>query len=273
MSLDLHNLAWHRSAGKLIMQLNRPAFWSSLVRVLNEYVPIDNWVVLVFGDQHVQVISVPEVADAEEVDALTQHYVKGLFLLDPFYIANRENPQSGFFHLSDIAPEHFLTTEYYQRYFEQYISVDEVQYNVQLDAGRTLCISLGSQVRFGPEQITTLDIIKPWVTALMHQRMCFENEVEKNLSESPPWSEAIIQLGTQITTREKDVLTLLLSGFSNKEIAGKLSLSAETIKVHRRNLYNKLHIKSQSELFARFFMPKPEPHTTNPSLQLAVAEQ
>jgi hypothetical protein len=186
MSLDLHNLAWHRSAGTLIMQLNRPAFWSSLVRVLKEYVQIDNWVVLIFSDHQVRVVSVTEVADADEVDALTQRYVKGLYLLDPFYIANRENPQSGFFHLSDIAPEHFLTTEYYHQYFAQYISVDEVQYNVQLDADRTLCISFGSNARYSPQQIATLDIIKPWVMALMHQRMCFETDAEKSQDEPPP---------------------------------------------------------------------------------------
>ncbi|KNH21043.1 LuxR family transcriptional regulator [Pseudomonas syringae] len=256
MPLDLHSLAWHRSIGKLIMQLNRPEFWSSLIRTLNEYVQIDNWVVLIFSNQQVQVVSLPEIADTEEVDAFIHRYVKGLYMLDPFYIANRENPQSGFFHMLDIAPEHFLETEYYHQYFAQYISVDEAQYNVQLDSDRTLCISFGSNARFNQEQITILDIIKPWVTALMHQRMCFEIDVEKDPPEPTPWPEAILQLGTQITTREKDVLKLLLSGFSNKEIAGKLSLSAETIKVHRRNIYAKLNIKSQPELFARFFMPR-----------------
>lgn len=263
MPFDLHSLAWHRSIGKLIMQLNRPEFWSSLVRILNEYVQIDNWVVLIFSNQQVQVVSLPEIADAEELDAFTHRYVKGLYLLDPFYIANRENPQSGFFHLLDIAPEYFLETEYYHQYFAQYISVDEAQYNVQLDSDRTLCISIGSKVRFDQEQITMLDIIKPWVTALMHQRMCFEIDVEKNLTEPPLWPETIAQLGTQITTRESDVLRLLLSGFSNKEIAGKLSLSVETIKVHRRNIYAKLNIKSQSELFARFFMPKQDVFSTS----------
>lgn len=245
------------------MQLNRPEFWSSLIRTLNEYVQIDNWVVLIFSNQQVQVVSLPEVADTEEIDAFTHRYVKGLYMLDPFYIANRENPQSGFFHMLDIAPEHFLKTEYYHQYFAQYISVDEAQYNVQLDADRTLCISFGSKARFNQEQITTLDIIKPWVTALMHQRMSFEVDVEKDPPEPILWPEALVQLGTQITTREKDVLKLLLSGFSNKEIAGKLSLSTETIKVHRRNIYAKLNIKSQPELFARFFMPKQNIFTAN----------
>ncbi|WP_073521752.1 helix-turn-helix transcriptional regulator [Pseudomonas fluorescens] len=258
MSLDLHSLAWHRSVGKLIMQLNRPEFWSSLIRVLNEYVQIDNWVVLVFGDHAVRVISLPEVADSEEIDAFIHRYVKGLYLLDPFYIADRENPQNGFFHLLDIAPEHFRETEYYQQYFAQYISVDEAQYNVRLDAGTTLCMSFGSNLRFTQAQITVLDMIKPWVTAMMHQRMCFETDPAKNIAEPAPWAEALTQLETQVTAREKDVLKLLLSGFSNKEIAGKLSLSTETIKVHRRNIYSKLNIKSQSELFARFFMPRQE---------------
>lgn len=261
MPLDLHSLAWHRSIGKLIMRLNRPEFWSSLVRLLNEYVQIDNWVVLIFSNQKVQVVSLPEVADTEEVDAFIHRYVKGLYMLDPFYIADRENPQSGFFHMLDVAPEHFLETEYYYQYFKQYISVDEAQYNVQLDAERTLCVSFGSNIHFSQEQITTLDIIKPWVTALMHQRMYFEVDVAKDFTEPASWPETIASLGTQITVREKDVLKLLLSGFSNKEIAGKLSLSAETIKVHRRNIYTKLNIKSQSELFARFFTPKQDAFT------------
>lgn len=59
MPLDLHSLAWHRSIGKLILQLNRPEFWSSLIRTLNEYVQIDNWVVLIFSNQQVQVVSLP----------------------------------------------------------------------------------------------------------------------------------------------------------------------------------------------------------------------
>ena len=124
-------------------------------------------------------------------------------------------------------------------------------------------MSFGSNERFTQAQITMLDMIKPWVTAMMHQRMCFEIDQEKNIAEPAPWMQALTQLETQVTAREKDVLKLLLSGFSSKEIAGKLSLSAETIKVHRRNIYSKLNIKSQSELFARFFVPRQEAHSVN----------
>lgn len=243
---------WHRSIAKLIEKLNRPEFWNSLVRLLNEYSPIDNWVVLVFGNNGVQALCHIETADAEEIDGLINHYVKGLYMLDPFYIANRENPQSGFFHLLDIAPTHFSETEYYHLYFEEFVSVDEVQYNVQLDSDKTLCLSLGSKSRFTQDNIATFDLIKPWVLALMKQQIASEIGESKN-SRPQQWQDRIVKLAPKLTSREIEVLKLALSGFSNSEIAGKLSVSSETVKVHRRNFYSKLNIKSQSELFAYFF--------------------
>ncbi|RML92506.1 helix-turn-helix domain-containing protein [Pseudomonas savastanoi] len=251
MPNQLQCQVWHRSIAKLIEKLNRPEFWNSLVRLLKEYAPIDNWVVIMFGKEGVQAICYPETADEAEIDGLLNRYVKGLYMLDPFYIANRENPQSGFFHLLDIAPTHFSETEYYHLYFEQFVSVDEVQYNVQLDSEKSLCLSMGSQSRFTQEHIAIFDLIKPWVLALMKQRIASDNREVKS-SRPHQWQDKIVELAPQLTGREIEVLKLALSGFSNSEIAGKLSVSPETVKVHRRNFYGKLNIKSQSELFAFF---------------------
>ena len=172
-------------------------------------------------------------------------------MLDPFYIANRENPQNGFFHLLDIAPTHFLETEYYSLYFKEYVFVDEAQFNLKLDSDSTLCLSMGSKERFTHEQIAIFDLIKPWVLALMGQRMNLELSIDKG-SEKHAWEDIVSEVESQLTAREVDVLKLALGGFSNNEIAGKLSVSAETVKVHRKNFYSKLSIKSQGELFAFF---------------------
>jgi DNA-binding CsgD family transcriptional regulator len=51
---------------------------------------------------------------------------------------------------------------------------------------------------------------------------------------------------------------LILSGCSNKEVASKLSISAETVKVHRRHVYTKLNIKSPQELFSLFLKAQVE---------------
>lgn len=51
-----------------------------------------------------------------------------------------------------------------------------------------------------------------------------------------------------ITKREKEILTLLLSGKGNKEIAEALEISKRTAEVHRFNLMKKLKVKNLMEL-------------------------
>lgn len=256
MELSLADMAWHRTVGRLIEELDQPGFWRSLAGVLNDYVPLDTWVAVLFSDGRPHLFA-ESPYEGDSPDPLFHDYIKGLYLLDPFYIANREKPGSGLFRLAEVAPERFQQTEYYRLYFNENVKEDEVQYNVQLDESRTLCLSLGSLRRFTPEQVALLELIRPWVSGLMRQRLLFESAMaEQPLRQAPRWQgdleQAMERLGTPLTARELDVIRLMLSGCSNKEVANKLDISAETVKVHRRHIYAKLNIKSQPELFALF---------------------
>jgi two-component system, NarL family, nitrate/nitrite response regulator NarL len=51
-----------------------------------------------------------------------------------------------------------------------------------------------------------------------------------------------------LTPREADVLEHLRAGRSNAEIALALSVSVETIRTHRRNIYRKLGVRTRREL-------------------------
>lgn len=51
-----------------------------------------------------------------------------------------------------------------------------------------------------------------------------------------------------LTEREKEVLTLIAKGFSNKEIAEKLVLSVKTIENHKSHIMEKLKLKTRPEL-------------------------
>jgi DNA-binding CsgD family transcriptional regulator len=51
-----------------------------------------------------------------------------------------------------------------------------------------------------------------------------------------------------ITSREKEILFLLLKGAGNKEIARTLYISTNTVKTHIRNIFQKLDVKSRFEL-------------------------
>lgn len=55
-----------------------------------------------------------------------------------------------------------------------------------------------------------------------------------------------------LTRRELEIVTLILKGHSNLSLAAVLKLSRNTVKVHRRQIYAKLNISSQAELFHVF---------------------
>ncbi len=53
-----------------------------------------------------------------------------------------------------------------------------------------------------------------------------------------------------LTIREQEVLQLILSGKSNREIAGALFISESTVKTHARNIFSKYDVGSRAELIS-----------------------
>lgn len=51
----------------------------------------------------------------------------------------------------------------------------------------------------------------------------------------------------QLTTREREVLELVVHGLSNKEIAERLSVSMAAVRFHLKHIYQKLHVHSRTE--------------------------
>jgi DNA-binding NarL/FixJ family response regulator len=56
---------------------------------------------------------------------------------------------------------------------------------------------------------------------------------------------------SQLSSREKEVLTSLADGNNYQSIADKLFISVDTVRHHIRNIYRKLHVHSQSEAVAK----------------------
>jgi two-component system nitrate/nitrite response regulator NarL len=54
----------------------------------------------------------------------------------------------------------------------------------------------------------------------------------------------------QLTPREKEVLQKLSEGLSNKEIGLSLCISENTVKVHVKNIFRKLHLQNRTEAAA-----------------------
>jgi DNA-binding NarL/FixJ family response regulator len=60
-----------------------------------------------------------------------------------------------------------------------------------------------------------------------------------------------VDIQSALTTRELDVLELVTAGLRNKEIAARLGISENTAKFHLRNILEKVHADSRTELAAR----------------------
>ncbi|MDD9302987.1 MAG: response regulator transcription factor [Desulfobacter sp.] len=48
-----------------------------------------------------------------------------------------------------------------------------------------------------------------------------------------------------LTRREKEILDLISSGFSNQKIADELFISPHTVKTHLQNIFGKINVKQR----------------------------
>ncbi|HEY0677123.1 MAG TPA: response regulator transcription factor [Chitinophagaceae bacterium] len=59
-----------------------------------------------------------------------------------------------------------------------------------------------------------------------------------------------------LSDREKQVLQLLVNGYSYKMIASEMFISIDTVRSHIKKIYEKLHVNSKSEAVAKAFKDK-----------------
>ncbi|CAM2144075.1 LuxR family transcriptional regulator [Pararobbsia alpina] len=291
MDFDWQDLAFHREIANVIDALDGVQFWPRLIRVLERHVVVESWVALCFIDDRRPHVCAEQAMPEGQIDLMFQDYLSTLYVLDPFFLAATEHRASGFFTLADVAPDNFTMTEYYQRYFRKNIVGDEVQFNVAIDAHRTLCLSLGATRRYSDRELALLTLYSQWVIALIRQRVPYEGlgetDVDASYASRGEHAEASNALGANmmagtigqmegpaesvrdmrtrfgtltdrlgrgaLTAREIEVAMLSLSGHSSRAIAEKLAISFETVRAHKKHIYTKLGIGSQSELFAMFY--------------------
>jgi DNA-binding NarL/FixJ family response regulator len=65
------------------------------------------------------------------------------------------------------------------------------------------------------------------------------------------FSDSTRKTASGLTTRETEILARLVDGKSYKMIAEILGISLQTVKTHLKNIYDKLHVHSQTEAVAK----------------------
>ena len=186
-------------------------------------------------------------------------YLDGVYQLDPFYTRFCKHKSTSAMLIRDVAPDRFQLTEYYRRYYRNIELRDELAIFMDLRDGRYLFFSIGrrgAEPRFKPKELNAIKRDLPVMASLCRQHFGESSYNQESLSggvDEQRLEFALERFGEEaLTPREHEVAVCILKGHSSKSLAREIDISPETVKIHRRNIYRKLGISSQSELFLKF---------------------
>jgi len=185
-----------------------------------------------------------------------ERYLAGPYLLDPLYQLAVRKKKPALCRFRDELPDRFRSSEYYRQYCERTHLLDEMDYLTQVSGRTTVVLVIGRRNRmFSKAELQRLELIEPVVRAAI--RKTWDEWVLK--SGNPRGDDDVHQRLTKcfdnfgesvLTRRERQISQLLLRGHSSKSIARELRIAPGTVMVHKRNLFGKLGISSQYELFS-----------------------
>ena len=234
----------------------------TLVQFISNFCSIDYFLLMCFRkDRPPKPLYLSSPASEEEPNLY--NYVTGPYLLDPFYQLFLSTGTSCCEKLSAISPGRFKQSAYYKTYYKNLNIKDEIGYLFPVDNNNCIHLCLNRQSDKNPFNSKEVSLLKMHLvlfeTCLLKYWQDQALSVSSSTNDSHDMhvheilSDTYSKFGCSIlTSREQEVLKLLLRGFSSQEVALLLEISSATVVVHRRNIYRKFAIGSQSELFSLF---------------------
>lgn len=239
-----------------VSELGHEALPAALIEVINAFCPFDSSLVMLYSAHRRPDILVDKLSHALRQNK-AEHYVAGAYLLDPFYVVAKDAQEPALLRMRDIAPKDFDTSEYFVNYYKQSYVVDELNYIVPLSDDRVLAISFErstSRQPFSDEEMAICASYLPLIASLVVKHVGMPDvTLPENVEDREHQRlEALLRSFGDglLSAREREVAHLMLTGFSASSIAETLCISVETVKVHRRHIYEKFGISSLAELFA-----------------------
>ena len=105
----------------------------------------------------------------------------------------------------------------------------------------TQCVRLG--VQGFCYQFDDPAILFDTLVAVAHGRICVPYLDVSKINNTPM---------SQLTTRERELLSVLADGWTNLQIATRTGISENTVKYHLRNLYDKLDVRNRAMAVALY---------------------
>lgn len=225
-------------------------FGRMFLRLARALAPVDEVVVFAYHDAD-RPLDLFSTFTPKDYHIFVSLYQAGPYLLDPF-CRNARDRRPGLFRMRDLAPDRFFSSEYYRTYYVQTGLAEEVGYFVPLQ-GATLVLSLmrrEASGAFSKAELASLREAEGLIADLV--RFYWGNVALRFGTRAPAATRAAPTHRLNLTAREAAIVELVLQGHSSESIALRLGIAPGTVKVHRRNVYRKLGISSQTQLLSMY---------------------
>ena len=133
-------------------------------------------------------------------------------------------------------------------YAHYFVSLDIVLVNRAYFVERrrkTIVLTLSLTDSTQPSEFNTLCINQP-EPQLVRQLLALEQHAHGHGQNLPPTPQVLQQ--KILSDREIEVMALIVQGLINKEIADRLNIALSTVVTHRKNIMDKLGLRSVSAL-------------------------
>jgi DNA-binding CsgD family transcriptional regulator len=255
--------AWNDTLAAAIGAIGTSGFATNLVAALAQVVPFNYSVIFAYSGS-ARPVDLFDNFPAAKRRIFVDDYQAGPYLLDPLFIARPEAWGPGPHRVADLAPDRFPQSQYFQSYYVQTGLSEEIAFFVPIHGETRVVVSLMRDAAklppFALKERKRLALVAPLVTAASRQNW---KDVESRFSgrrRDRPMeggehvlASAFHRFGEgKLTAREAQIVELVLKGNSSDAIGKKLGIATGTVRIHRKNIYMKLGISSQGELFSRF---------------------
>jgi DNA-binding CsgD family transcriptional regulator len=254
---NFSTVEWHAAVAKIIAADSDQESASALIEAIDAAVSHEGTCLLAFHKD-----ASPDVIHHTLEPAGRKHYVEryvaGPYLLDPLYQLAVQDKKPAVCRFRDQLPDRFRSSEYYRQYCETTHLLDEMDFLTTVNDRTTVALVVGKRDRmFGRSELQRLELMAPTVQASIAQVWQQWEERQGSASPNDALHRKLIdcfeRFGESVLTdRERQTSQLLLRGHSSKSIARVLKIAPGTVMVHKRNLFAKLDISSQYELFSLF---------------------
>jgi DNA-binding CsgD family transcriptional regulator len=256
----LTQAGWAPLVGQAVAALETPALPRSLADLLRHVAPASY--IVIFGYRGVaRPLDLYDDFPLDKRQVFVTDYQAGPYLLDPLYLAAVQPVAAGLYRLRDLAPDRFYQGEYFRNYYVRTGLAEEIAYFLDLPHGTAVVVSLmRAEKTFSNKEFAALQSLFPVVAAVVQRHWAglshrFRDDAGRTSPEVLQRRVAHVfgVFGDGILTpREREVAELALKGHSAESAGQLLGIAPGTVRIHRRNIYSKLRINSQGELFARF---------------------